>query len=55
MKVINLHSILMLNTALKTLFIPDHAETSSWCQNWCVNETEQFVTSLQRLIGTEIK
>ena len=45
----------MLNTALKTPFIADRAETSAWRHNLYVNETDLFVTSLQRLIGRKIK
>ena len=45
----------MLNTALKTPFIADHAETSTWRRNLYVNETDLFVTSLLRLIGRKIK
>ena len=48
-------SILMLNTALKTPFIADRAETSTWRCNLYVNETDQFVTSLHCLIGSRIK
>ena len=48
-------SILMLNTALKTPFIADHSETSTWRCNVYVNETDLFVTSLRRLIGRKIK
>ena len=33
----------MLKTALKTLFIADHAETSSWRRDLYVNETDLFV------------
>ena len=32
--------------------VADHAETSSQCRNWYVNETDLTETSLQRLIGT---
>ena len=35
--------------------VADHAETLSWRRNWYVNETDLFVTSLGRLIGTWIK
>ena len=45
----------MLNTALKTPFIPDHAEISTWRRNLYVNEMDLFVTSLWRLIGSRIK
>ena len=31
--------------------VADHAETSSWCCNWYVNDMDLLVTSLQRLIG----
>ena len=48
-------SILMLNTALKTPFIADHAETSTWRRNLYMNETDLFVTSLQHLISRKIK
>ena len=48
-------SILMLNTALKTRFIADPAETSTWRRNLYVNETDLFVRCLWRLIGSRIK
>ena len=48
-------SILMLNTVLKTPFTTARAETSTWRRNLYVNETDLFVTSLWRLIGTKIK
>ena len=35
--------------------VADHAETPSRRRNWYVNETDLFVTSLRRLIGTQIK
>ena len=47
--------ILMLNTALKTSLIADHAETSTWRRNLYVIETDLFVTSLPCLIGRKIK
>ena len=46
-------SILMLNTALKTLFIADHAETSTLRRNLYVNEADLFI--LRRLIGRKMK
>ena len=47
-------SILMLNTARKTLFIADHAETSTSRCNLYVNEADLFETYLRRLIGRKI-
>ena len=49
------YSILMLNTALKIPFIVDRAETSKWRCNLYVNDTDLFVTSLERIIGRKIK
>ena len=43
----------MLNTALKTLFIADHAETSTLRRNLYVNEADLFI--LRRLIGRKMK
>ena len=34
----------MLNTTLKTPFIADYAETSSWRRNLYVSETDLFVS-----------
>ena len=32
--------------------VADHADTSTWHRIWYVNETDLFITSLRRLVGT---